>query len=104
MGKLKKWSAKQKFEIALCALKGDTTINAICQRYQVAPSQVHQWKKQLLEQGADVFAKNNQAAKAKVLDQERQQKKLYETIGQLTVERDYLKKSVSGFPHLIDDD
>lgn len=58
----------------------------------------------LLEQGADVFAKNKKAAKAKALDQERQQKKLYETIGQLTVERDYLKKSVSSFPHLIDDD
>ena len=92
MGKLKKWSAKQKFEIALCALKGDETINAICQRYQVSPSQVHQWKKQLLEQGANVFAKGNKAEKTKAVDQERKQKKLYETIGQLTVERDYLKK------------
>ena len=67
MGKLNKWSTKRKFEIALCTLTGDMTINEICQRYQVSPSQVYQWKKQL-----------------------------HEKIGQLTVERDYLKKSVSG--------
>ncbi len=68
------------------------TINDICQRYQVAPSQVHNWKKQLVERGSNVFVKNDKAAQSKAMEQERKQNKLYEKIGQLTVERDYLKK------------
>ena len=65
---------------------------------------MHNWKKQLLEQGANVFTKNDKAAKAKAVEQERKQNKLYEKIGQLTVERDFLKKSASSFPDLFDDD
>lgn len=92
MGKHKSWSAALKFEIALQAIKGEVTLSEICKRHQVAPSQVHAWKKQLLEQGANVFSKNDKATKA-VVEQERVQSKLYEKIGQLTVERDFLKKA-----------
>ena len=93
----KKWSPSAKFEIALLALKGETTLNEICTRYQVAPCQVHAWKKQLLEQGADLFAKGNKAAETATVNLERKQSKLYEKIGQLTVERDFLKKSWEKF-------
>ena len=91
MAKHKKWSPALKFEIALLALKGEQTINEICKRYEVAPTQVKDWKKQLLEQGVEIFskasAKNDAANKL-----ENEQSKLYEKIGQLTVERDFLKK------------
>ena len=50
MSQKRKWSPSQKFEIALLALKNETTINDICKKYEVAPCQVHEWKKQLLEQ------------------------------------------------------
>ena len=92
MSKKKKWSAAAKFEIALLALKGETTLNEICKRYKVAPSQVHAWKKQLLEQGAQVFSKGEKTA-ISIADNERVQRTLYEKIGQLTVERDFLKKA-----------
>jgi len=36
---------------ALLAIKGETSINEICTRYQVAPCQVHAWKKQVLDEG-----------------------------------------------------
>lgn len=104
MKKQRKWSAAQKFEIALCAIKGDMTINDICQRYQISPSQVHSWKKQLIEQGANVFSKNDKEAKAQAIEAEQKQSQLYEKIGQLTVERDFLKKSAGKFPHLFDGD
>jgi transposase len=94
MGKRRKWSAEAKFEIALLALKGETTLNEICKRYEVAPSQVHLWKKQLLDQGAQLFGKPDKVAVA-AADVEKQQRKLFEKIGQLTVERDFLKKSWS---------
>lgn len=93
MAQKKKWSPSKKFEIALLAIKGEVTINEICKRYQVAPSQVHNWKKQLLEQGADLFAKGSKTTTASSKELERTQSKLYEKIGQLTVERDFLKKS-----------
>jgi hypothetical protein len=38
MSKNKKWSPSQKFEIALMAIKNETTINDICKKYTVAPS------------------------------------------------------------------
>ncbi len=94
MGQKKKWSSKAKLEIALLALKGDKTINEICKHYQVAPSQVHLWKKLLIEEGAQLFEKSGKSNKKKTSgDNERVQSQLYEKIGQLTVERDFLKKS-----------
>ena len=105
MAKNKKWSAAAKFEIVLQALKGDCTINTICTRYQVAPSQLHVWKKQFLEQGQEVFTKKSDKIASKiVVEQERKQSKLYETIGQLTVERDFLKKSWEKFQENRDKD
>lgn len=40
---IKKWSSSAKFEIALLALKGETTLNELCKKYEVSPSQVHAW-------------------------------------------------------------
>lgn len=96
MGKHRKWSSELKFEIALQALKGEATLNDICKRYEVAPSQVKEWKKQLLGKGAAVFAKNDTGIEA-IHKLEHEQSKLYEKIGQLTVERDFLKKVWSKF-------
>lgn len=92
MSKNKKWSAAAKFEIALLAIKGEMTLNEICKRYQVAPSQIHAWKKELLEHGAELFGKADKGQKSAV-NHEDAQRVLYEKIGQLTVERDFLKKS-----------
>jgi transposase len=103
MARNKKWSPSAKFEIALLAIKGETTLNEICKRYEVAPSQVHAWKKQLIEQGAQLFAKGDKAAEAASVDLERMQKQLYEKIGKLTVERDFLKKSWEKLPGSGDD-
>jgi transposase len=99
MSKKKKWSALEKFEIALLAIKGETTLSEICKRYTVAPSQVHAWKKQLMEQGVNVFTVTGKGkGHSTTSDVERQQNQLYEKIGRLTVERDFLKKSWEKLP------
>ena len=103
MAQKKKWSPSVKFEIALLAIKGETTLNEICKRYEVAPSLVHAWKKQLLEQGAHLFAKTDKAVESATVELERKQSKLYEKIGQLIVERDFLKKSWGKLPGNGDD-
>jgi transposase len=99
MARNKKWSPSAKFEIALLAIKGETTLNEICKRYEVAPSQVHAWKKQLIEQGT----KNDKAAETAATELAHKQSKLYEKIGELTVERDFLKKSWGKLPGNGDD-
>lgn len=98
MSQKRKWSASEKFKIALIAIKNETTINDICKKYEVAPCQVHEWKKKVLEQGANLFVKNDKAAQAAVTDAEKKQNKLFEKIGELTVERDFLKKSLDKLP------
>ncbi|MEO9204620.1 MAG: transposase [Gammaproteobacteria bacterium] len=103
MARHRKWLPSLKFEIALLAIKGETTLNDICKRYEVAPSQVKAWKKQLLEQGANLFTKNDKAADEAANKLEREQSKLYEKIGQLTVERDFLKKVWGKFQGSNDD-
>lgn len=107
MSQKKQWSSSQKFEIALLAIKNETTINEICKKYEVAPCQVYEWKKQLLAQGANLFEKNDkskQIAKAAIADAEKKQGKLFEKIGELTFERDFLKKSLSKLPFSSDKD
>jgi len=83
-----------KFRVAMAAAKSDKTISAICQQFEVAPSLVHKWKKELLENGTDIFDGVKKASKAKKSDQDKDKKisKLYEKVGRLTVDRDFLKK------------
>lgn len=104
MSQKKSWSASEKFEIALLAIKGETTLNEICKRYGVAPSLVHSWKKHLLEKGSNVFGSNGKAEKSVKTELERKQSQLYEKIGQLIVERDFLKKSWEKLPGNGDED
>ena len=107
MSQKRKWSASEKFKIALLAIKNETTINDICKQYEVAPCQVYEWKKQLVEHGPNLFEKNDkskQIAQAAITDAEKKQGKLFEKIGELTVERDFLKKSLRKLPFNSDKD
>jgi transposase-like protein len=88
----RQFSAKFKFQVALEALKELKTINEIASRYEIHPTQVKQWKKQLQEEGADVF--NENAAKAQQAQAE-VEANLYEQIGRLKIEVDWLKKKVA---------
>lgn len=98
MAKNKKWSASAKFKIVVEAIKGEVTLNELCNRYEVSPSQVSAWKKKFLEDGQELFNKNSDKSTNKALaESARKQKELYQTIGQLTVERDFLKKSWKKF-------
>jgi putative transposase len=87
--KRKQYSADQKAKIALTAIKGQQTVNEIAGDFSVHPTQVAQWKKQLLDEAAQVFAsgRDRKAEDADVLSA-----RLYQEIGQLKMELDWLKK------------
>jgi transposase-like protein len=82
-----------KAKVAMAAVKDVETIQEIASRFGVHPSQVHQWKKQLLEGAAGVFSGGN--GREKHVDQEVLVGKLYEQIGRLQVELDWLKKKAT---------
>jgi putative transposase len=79
----RQFSAKFKFQVALEALKELKTINEIASQYEVHPTQVKQWKKQLQEGGTDIFGERDQKAAQVQADVEAN---LYEQIGRLKME------------------
>jgi len=94
-----RYSADFKARLALEVIKGNQTVNEIASTAQVHPSQLvqwfgcahHKWKKQLLESLPTVFADKrvkDHKAQEELTDQ------LYQQIGQLKVELDWLKKKV----------
>ncbi len=91
--KRKNYSNEFKFKVALAAMKGNKTITQLCSEYKLAPSVIHRWKALLQDMGPKLFNEN-----AKTLDliaaHEAETARLYQQIGQLTVEHDFLKKTL----------
>ena len=92
--KRKKYSSQFKFKVALEAVKGVQTINEIASKHKVHPNQVSTWKKRFLEEGETVFG---QDAVRQLRDQEARETELYEQIGRLKMELEWLKKKVTPF-------
>ncbi len=80
-----------KAKIVLEALKGQKTINEIASRFGVHPVQLAQWKKQALEELPEVFA-DRRGRTAREAEEEKA--RLYEEIGRMKVELDWLKKKL----------
>ena len=83
-----------KAKVALEAVRGRLTINEIAKEYELHPNQISQWKKQFLESMAGIF--DNSKASSKQPDEELTSQ-LYEQIGRLKVELDWLKKKSAVF-------
>jgi transposase-like protein len=86
----KKHKPSLKFKVALEALLGKATTE-ISQKYGVAPSLIHRWKDQLKKQGGDIFGEVKTDKEGSF---EREKSKLYEQIGKLATELEFLKKVV----------
>ncbi len=83
------FSADFKARVALEALKGDRTLAELASHYEVHPNQIRTWKKRLLEEMSGIFS--DKRRKEKQVD-EGDKAKLYEEIGRLKIEVDWLKK------------
>jgi putative transposase len=75
----------------LQALKGQHTLNEIASKYGVHPVQVAQWKKQALDELPHVFA-DRRAREVRAVEEEKS--RLYEQVGRLKVELEWLKKKL----------
>jgi transposase-like protein len=85
------YSADFKVKVALAAMKGQHTVNELAASFGVHPHQVLQWKKQALEAIPDAFSARRVRESQ---DEETLKAQLYQQIGQLKVELDWLKKKV----------
>jgi transposase-like protein len=92
MPKGKRHSAHFKFKVALDAARGVKTLNELAGEYELHPSQISEWKSRLLKEGASVFSTTTARQKK---EQESLQADLYEQIGRLKMELEWLKKKAA---------
>jgi len=86
----KRYTAAFKSKVALEAIKGQKTISEIASEYEVHPNQVSQWKRHLRDGLEDVFTDPRRSGRS----EEKEKDRLYQEIGRLKVELDWLKKKL----------
>lgn len=91
-GKRRQHGADFKARVALAALKGDRTINEVAAHYEVHPTMVTAWKQQALAALPQLFSRRSARDAAST---EELQASLYEQIGRLKVELEWLKKKLA---------
>jgi transposase-like protein len=86
-----RYSADFKAKLALEVIKGNRTLTEIASDAQVHPNLLMQWKRQLLDSLPTAFADKRVKENR---EQEEKEAQLYQQIGQLKVELDWMKKKV----------
>ena len=82
-----------KARVALEAVKERETVAQIAKRYDVHPTQVHQWKKKLVDEAAELFEREQGAKQTEAFETT----ELYEQIGRLKMELEWFKTNVAQF-------
>ena len=88
--KRKQPSAQFKAKVALAALQNEETAAQLASRFDVHPTMISAWKRQLLDSAVELFDKNQKSRK----QMEGQLDELYRQIGQLKVENDFLARKL----------
>ena len=87
----KRYNSEFKAKVALEAIKDQKTLTELSNQFQLHPNQITRWRKQLLDEAQTIFSikPNNFQQKQQELEAQ-----LYQQIGQLTVELNWLKKKL----------
>ena len=86
----KSFTSAFKSKVAIEALKGHKTVSELASEFEIHPTQVNNWKRQLIEVSKSAFNDKQQRNTQK--QQEAERDRLYTQIGKLKVEVDWLKK------------
>ena len=88
--KRKQHSSQFKAKVALAAVQNEETTAQLASRFDIHPTMISTWKRQLLDSAAELFDKNQKSRK----QVEGQLDELYRQIGQLKVENDFLARKL----------
>ena len=86
-------SAVFKAKVALAAVRGDKTLSELARQFSLHPTQISSWKQRLLEGADSLFGDGRRKRSEERADEQA----LYEQIGRLKVEADWLKKKAAQF-------
>ena len=87
----KKYTSKFKAKVVLEALKERSSIADMAQKFDLAPQQIHLWKREFLSRAESVFESKIKSRKSQA---EEEKDQLLKSIGQLKVENDFLKSAL----------
>ena len=87
----KQYSPDFKAKVAMEALKGQETIAELAIRFEIHPTQITKWKRELIAGAGNIFGAD---PNKKMKDEKGLINQLYQQIGQLKVEKDYLEKGL----------
>ncbi len=88
----KKHGVDFKAKVALAAVREDSTVAELSSRYGVHASQIHAWKKTVIDGVGSLFSKGRTGPSDGIGADDARLAKLYEKFGELTVERDFFRK------------
>jgi len=92
MPKRKRLSASQKAQIVLEVIREEKSVSQIAAENGIHPNQIHKWKKQALEDFAQLFEDDRKGERAREGEHEKQVQELYAEIGRLSAQLSWLKK------------
>jgi len=92
MPKRKRISANQKAQIVLEVIREEKSVSQIATENGIHPNQIHKWKKQALEDFAQLFEDDHKGERAREAEHEKQVQELYAEIGRLSAQLSWLKK------------
>ena len=92
--KRKQYSAQFKAKVAIEAVRGQKTTAELASQYEIHPTMINNWKRDLLEKASELFDNGKTTSRAQA-ETQAQIDELYRQIGQLTVERDFFSQALS---------
>lgn len=93
--KRKTIGSTQKAKAAIEAVREQRTVRELSTKYNVHTTQIHAWKKKLIEAAPEIFERGYAGSREKEFQQ--RESELFEEIGRLKMELEWLKKKAASF-------
>ena len=94
MGKMKSYTPQFKAKVVRELIEGDDSVSVVAARHKLNANMLSTWRKELFDNASVIYEQNKQIKQKKMLEEQHREEvdNLNRIIGQLTVERDYLKR------------